>query len=60
MPDISMCWGKDCPLKEDCYRYLAVPNEYRQSYFTTPPYDRALGECGFFWRAEKEDKIRAC
>ena len=32
MADIAMCFGKDCPMKLQCYRFTAVPNEYAQSY----------------------------
>jgi hypothetical protein len=32
MPDISMCANKNCPSRKTCYRYLAKPNEQRQSY----------------------------
>ena len=45
MPDITMCEGKDCPLKETCYRYTAKPSEFRQSYFINSPYDKEKGEC---------------
>ena len=38
MPDISMCPGGDCAIKESCLRYNAKPTEYRQSYFVSPPY----------------------
>ena len=31
MPDITMCTG-NCPVKENCYRYMATPNPYGQSY----------------------------
>lgn len=37
MPDITMCEGTGCPLKDDCYRFKAKPSEYRQSYFINPP-----------------------
>ena len=37
MADITMCSGEGCKPKETCYRYKAIPNEYRQSYFTQPP-----------------------
>jgi hypothetical protein len=37
MPDISMCSNSTCPLREQCYRFTAVPNEYRQSYGTFKP-----------------------
>lgn len=32
MPDIAMCKNRDCPLVKKCYRYMAVPNQYRQTY----------------------------
>lgn len=31
MPDLCMCTG-DCPVKEYCYRYMAKPNPFGQSY----------------------------
>ena len=31
MPDITMCVGTGCPLRETCYRYMAEPNEYQSS-----------------------------
>ena len=31
MPDITMCTG-NCPVKENCYRYMATPNPYGQTY----------------------------
>ena len=32
MPDIAMCEGKDCPIKESCYRFTATPSDRRQAY----------------------------
>jgi hypothetical protein len=32
MADISKCRGIDCPLKERCFRFLAIPSRW-QSYF---------------------------
>lgn len=37
MPDIAMCLGFDCPSKDKCYRYTAIPNPYRQTYFVNSP-----------------------
>ena len=37
MADITMCCGEKCPLKEDCYRYMAKPNLIRQSFFVKSP-----------------------
>ena len=33
MADICMCTG-DCPISEYCYRYMAEPNLYYQTYST--------------------------
>lgn len=38
MADITMCFGGGCPMKEQCYRYTAKPDKYRQSYFVGLPY----------------------
>lgn len=46
MPDITMCKGGKCPLKEDCYRYKAKPSPYRQTYFAKPPYKE--DKCEYF------------
>lgn len=58
MPDISMCNGGDCPLKEMCYRYTAKPSEYAQSYFETPPIND--GKCDHFmqdWSKQKPEFV---
>jgi len=43
MPDICMCEGKDCPIKEGCYRFKAKPSQYGQGYFLQSPYEN--GKC---------------
>lgn len=49
MPDITMCKGRDCPLRESCYRYTATPSEYRQSYFVTDPIElRDDDDCDYW------------
>lgn len=48
MPDITMCEGKECPLKEKCYRFKTKPNEYRQSYFIRIPYSFIKKRCDEF------------
>ena len=45
MPDISMCSGIDCPLKESCYRAKATPSEFRQAWFCNIPYDHEKEIC---------------
>lgn len=47
MPDITMCRGTDCPKRKKCYRFMAKPNEYRQSYFVATPRDGK--ECNYFY-----------
>ena len=56
MADITMCCNTLCPLNSKCYRFMAVANEYCQSYQLFEP----LGEkeCSFFWPIEKGDIIR--
>ena len=62
MPDISMCKGGFCPLKLNCHRYTATPDDLGQSFFGEPPYKmnmmlddtfHSLGvvttTCPFFW-----------
>lgn len=39
MPDITMCTGGDCTMKQTCYRYKATPSMFRQAYFKNPPYN---------------------
>lgn len=51
MPDITMCEGLECPLKESCYRYTATPNEFRQSYFLEIPL-KEDGECEHYWESQ--------
>lgn len=53
MADITMCSGKDCPLKEECYRHTAPVNEYRQAYFNEPPYDKVKKKCIHFDNIKK-------
>lgn len=52
MPDITMCEGGNCPIKNKCYRHTAKPSEYRQSYFIDPPYEIIQGEvnCEYYWK----------
>ena len=53
MPDISMCSGNNCKLKENCYRYLATPNPYWQSYFSNPSLEEDKS-CKYFWNSSYE------
>ncbi len=56
MPDIAMCKGEGCPLKQQCYRYRAIPSDWRQSYFAEVPYIE--GKCEYFRQIEKGDRLQ--
>ena len=49
-PDISKCWGKDCPLKEKCYRFTCEPDELQAySDFSDEVKETKEGvECNYF------------
>lgn len=47
-----MCKGTGCPKKLSCYRYLATPDRYMQSFFTDVPYDHETNKCEHFWLAD--------
>ena len=51
MPDISMCSGQTCPQKDTCFRYLAKPSEWRQSYFLGIPL-KEDGTCEHYWEVK--------
>ena len=53
MSDISKCTGKDCKVKESCYRFTAPPSEYWQSYIMPQVKD---GKCEMYWKTEKQKK----
>jgi hypothetical protein len=40
MADITCCEGLTCPRKEQCYRYTAPKNPYRQAYFMQMPLEK--------------------
>jgi hypothetical protein len=52
MPDITLCFGKDCPYKDNCYRYTAKPDEY-QAYFSNPPIKDS--KCDYYWGPNAEN-----
>ncbi len=47
MPDITMCDGGKCTLKNKCHRFTATPSKIEQSYFITPPFKKK--SCEYFW-----------
>ena len=53
MPDISMCNGGECPLKETCYRFKATPNTH-QAY--SGFYEGSEKECKYYWKIEEDEQ----
>tara|TARA_R110002167_G_scaffold82498_5_gene225108 strand:+ start:2917 stop:3159 length:243 start_codon:yes stop_codon:yes gene_type:complete len=47
MPDLTMCPGDECPIKNKCYRYRAV-QELAQPYFRDIPFNFEKHECQGF------------
>lgn len=54
MPDITMCRDKECPKREDCYRFKAKPDMF-QSYFRKTP-RQETGWCSYFMKREVKRK----
>jgi len=54
MPDITMCSGAGCSIKESCYRHLAEPNKFRQSWFAAPPFDKGTAVCIYYWEVSQK------
>ena len=55
MADITMCKGDSCPLKDNCYRYLANASEY-QYYFVEAPYKDK--DCEYYWKIDKPKDLK--
>lgn len=51
MPDIMMCDDDKCPNRLTCYRYMAIPCEYRQSYGVDLR-NNADDKCDYYWYFE--------
>jgi len=47
VPDVTMCTDEDCPARNQCYRYRAIPNKHWQSYFKQSPRNDRFKESGF-------------
>ena len=56
MPDISMCENINCKKRKSCYRYLAKPNEYLQSYVLFN--SEGAKDCDFYWHVDRKKEDR--
>lgn len=55
MVDITICVNGDCKFRETCYRFIAKPDERRQSCATFKPED---GECEHYWECKSRSLKR--
>jgi hypothetical protein len=46
MSDIAKCTGKDCKVKESCYRFTAPSSDFWQSWLKAIVKD---GKCDMYW-----------
>lgn len=52
MPDITMCNNADCLKKENCWRYMAEPSPFYQSFFEYPARDCVQKDYLEYWPVE--------
>lgn len=52
MADITKCSGDGCPVRSNCKRFTAKPNEYWQPYFIEVPFED--NKCEMFWGENAE------
>lgn len=48
MADITMCQDKECPKRNECYRFTAKVNQWRQSYFIDKVRELGKSKCKYF------------
>ena len=51
MADVTMCRDAECPAKLKCYRFLALPSDLYQSFFSESPRLPSKGSCDYFLKA---------
>lgn len=63
MPDITMCINSNCPVREWCYRYRAIPDQWQSFCCYEPRSYRHIStitdQCDYAWSIKGyEHKIR--
>ena len=57
MPDITMCKDQKCPMRMECYRFMANPDPYWQAYFHGSPSCFGTKDgCEYFWQKDDGDE----
>ena len=54
MLDISMCKGENCPIRDSCYRFTAIPDRF-QSYGAFEEF-LVDGQCPWYWEVKYGDE----
>lgn len=49
MPDITMCMNIECPFREQCYRYRAIPSDFQSYADFQPKMEHKTFDCDNFW-----------
>lgn len=60
MPDITMCVNKQCPLGDECYRFMAQPKPQNQSFAFFHSYldeEDIQWKCNHFIPIKEKDKL---
>lgn len=52
MPDITMCNNQQCERRNSCYRFIAKPPEYMQSYFLIEDRKLFAEDCRHYWEVK--------
>lgn len=56
MPDYAMCADSECPSREICQRFKAIPKPFRQSWLPNMR-EKGWDRCGHFVQVEKVRKL---
>lgn len=54
MPDIAMCRNASCDSRYTCFRYMAIPNPFGQSYACFE-----AGDCRKYWMIARGDEVHS-
>lgn len=55
MSDITKCKGTNCPLKDNCKRYLDEADNLYQSFFMEIPFEN--NECEYFLNINYDTRV---
>jgi len=58
MPDINKCMGKDCTKRVNCYRYRALSNPERQSFYRDSPINIKTQKCDRYLQIINHGKLK--